>query len=63
MDDYSCLHLFNFSKAAFEGVNEEHQVVLDIDIVNGKVTKITLPALDFYEQGTEVKTDQLARLP
>lgn len=63
MNDFSCLHLFNFSKAAFEGVSDEHPVVLNIDVNAGKVAKITLPALDFYEKGAEDKTDQIARLP
>lgn len=63
MDDFSCLHLFNFSKAAFEGVSKEHPVTLDIDIKNGKLTKITLPALDFYERDEPETTEQTTQLP
>lgn len=42
---------------------DDYPVKLDINIANGKVTKITLPALDFYEQNTKEETDRLARLP
>jgi len=63
-DDHSCLHLFNFSKAAFEGVDSEHSVKLEIDIKNGKVAKIILPDLNYFEApATPPKTEQLARLP
>lgn len=63
-DDFACLHLFNFLKAAFEGVSEEHPIKVKIDISNGKISLITLPSLDFYEAtpATSLK-EQTAQLP
>lgn len=50
LDDHACLKLFNFAKIAFEGVNEKHPIVIQIDTQQNFITDIQLPALDFYEK-------------